>query len=62
MTIYELKNYYKSSYAFAQATKMSHSSYQNWCEWGFIPIMSQMRIELLTLGKLKADLKHGRKE
>ena len=62
MTIQELKDYYKTSYAFNRATKMSHSSYQNWCEWGFIPIVSQMRLELLTLGKLKADLKHGGKE
>ena len=60
MTIQELKNYYKSSYAFAQATKMSHSSYQNWIEWGFIPIESQIKIERLSAGGLRADLKHGR--
>lgn len=62
MTIDELKSYYKTSYAFAQATKMSSSSYSNWIEWGFIPIMSQIKIEALSAGGLRADLKHGRKK
>jgi hypothetical protein len=60
MTVEELQNYYKSSYAFGKATKMSPQSYTNWIEWGFIPIESQRKIEALSSGGLKADLKHGR--
>ncbi len=58
MTINDLKNYYKSSYAFGKATHMSPTSYQNWCSWGFVPILSQIKIEQLTGGELRADLKH----
>ena len=60
MTVDELQRYYKTSYAFGKATKMSPQSYTNWIEWGFIPIASQIKLEILTCGGLKADLKHGR--
>lgn len=62
MTIKELQDYYKTSYAFGKATGMSSSSYSNWIEWGFIPLNSQVKIEILSCGGLRADLKHGRKQ
>jgi hypothetical protein len=35
---------------------MSHANIYNWIKWGFIPIVSQIKIEKLTKGKLKADM------
>lgn len=61
MDIEELKSYYKNSYQFRKATGMSDSSFQNWLHWGFIPIVSQFKIEALTSGKLRANIQHARK-
>ena len=62
MTIKELQDYYKNSYQFRKATGMSDSSFQNWLHWGFIPIVSQFKIERLTSGKLKANISHAVKD
>lgn len=55
MTVEELKIYFGSSYHFKKVTGMSASSYLNWCNWGYIPIVSQIKLERLTKGGLKAD-------
>jgi hypothetical protein len=55
MTIDELKEYFGSSYHFKKVTGMSASSFLNWCNWGYIPVVSQIKLERLTGGKLKAD-------
>lgn len=49
-----IKKYFKSCYGFGKATGMSPSSYMNWQENGFIPFLSQKKIEKITGGKLKA--------
>lgn len=56
MTLEDVKKYYKSGYKFYKQTGMHHSNLCNWREKGFIPIKSQMRLEELTKGKLKASL------
>jgi hypothetical protein len=62
MTINELINSYKSSYAFHKQTGMAPHSYLNWIKWGYIPIVSQHKLEELSGGMLKADFKHARKQ
>lgn len=54
MTPKEVKKYYKTLYRFRKETKMSCSSLSNWLKWGYVPFLSQKRIEELTNGALKA--------
>lgn len=56
MTLDQVKKYFETSYKFYKITGMSHANLNNWLHMGFIPIKSQMRIEELTKGKLKASL------
>jgi len=56
MTLEQVKKFYGSSYKFYKITGMPASNFYNWKEKGFIPIKSQMRLEELTKGKLKASL------
>ena len=56
----EVKNQYRSFYNFHKETRMSHSSLYNWEKWGYIPIASQMKIEKITEGKLKAEWEHDK--
>lgn len=55
MTVEELENFYKNGYRFCKATTMSAVSFSNWKKWGYIPLLSQIKIERLTKGQLKAD-------
>jgi hypothetical protein len=57
MTPKDVKKYYKNGYQFHKETGMSHSTYMNWMKWGFVPEMSQLKLEKLTEGKLKAEWK-----
>lgn len=61
MTINDLKEYYGSGYRFNKDTHMSASSFMNWNNRGYIPWGSQLIIERLTEGKLKADKQDMRK-
>ena len=56
MTLDDIKGFFGSSYNFHLATGWTHACYHNWEKKGFIPIKSQMKLEKLTLGKLKASL------
>ena len=56
MTLKEVKDYYKSSYAFQIQTGMKHGNWYNWNKKGYIPLLSQLRLEKLTNGELKANL------
>lgn len=56
MTIDDLKAFYGTGYRFESRTRMSANSFRKWCKRGFIPIMSQIKIETLTNGALKAKL------
>ena len=62
MTIDELLNMYGSGYKFSKQTGISTNSFYAWKARGFIPIVSQMKIQELTEGKLRAnceDAKHA---
>ena len=58
MTLDDVKNYFVSSYQFHQKTGMHHSNFVNWETKGFIPIKTQLKLEKLTKGELKASLDH----
>lgn len=54
MTPQDLQDYFKTGYNFSKLTKMAESSYHNWFKWGYIPYLSQKKIEMLTNKALKA--------
>jgi hypothetical protein len=58
MTVEDVKKYFGSTYKFAMITGMGHSNILYWAKKGFIPLLSQLRIERATDGKLKADFNH----
>jgi len=62
MTIEEVYNYFKSGRQMQIKTGLSHSNFQRWKQYGYIPITTQMKIERLTDGDLKASLSHCKKE
>lgn len=49
-----VRKFFKSSYIFSRETGMSSSSFMNWEKTGYIPYLSQKKIEKVTQGKLKA--------
>lgn len=61
MTVQQLIEFYKTGYQFEKATGISSTSYQNWLKWGYIPIVSQFKIEEASLAKLRADIKHAKR-
>lgn len=56
MTIDEVITYFGSAWKMNQKIGMAHQNINNWKRYGFIPIMTQMKIEKLTDGELKASL------
>lgn len=60
MTLDDVKRVFGSCYNFANKTGWAHTNYYNWKKKGYIPIETQFDIERMTLGKLKADINHGR--
>lgn len=62
MTLDEVKNYFGTSYQFNKKTGMRHTNYINWEKWGFIPIKTQIKLEEITNGELKANLQDLQKE
>lgn len=62
MTIDEVMAYYGTAYYLEKKTGISHNTVTNWKRIGYIPIITQMKIESLTLGKLEASLSHVKKE
>ena len=55
MTTDDIIEYFKNSYRFKEKTGMSCSTYLNWMKKGFVPLKSQIQLELITKGELKAD-------
>lgn len=53
----EVKKYFKTQYNFRKETGMSAASLGNWLKWGFIPEPSQLKLERITNGELKAEWK-----
>ncbi len=60
MTLEEVKQYFGSCWHFHRQTGMSHVNYYNWAEYGFIPMKTQVKLQALTNGILKADYKDAR--
>lgn len=58
MTPKDIEKYYKTGYNFHQKTGMSQMTYSNWRKWGYVPIASQIKIQQLTKGILKASLEY----
>jgi hypothetical protein len=56
MTLEDLMRHFGNSYRFEVQTGMNHANYLNWLKKGYIPIVSQIRIEKITNGQLKASL------
>jgi len=57
MKLEDVKQFWgETGYAFNKSTKMHHASYRNWSRKGYIPIKTQMYLELLSGGVLKASL------
>ncbi len=50
----QVKEYYKTGYAFHKETKMADNTLHNWVKWGFVPFKAQKKLEELTGGKLTA--------
>jgi hypothetical protein len=57
MTLDEVKKYFGTCYRFNKETGMAHDNFRQWGKRGYIPFMSQHRIEIATRGNLKADFK-----
>jgi len=56
MTPQEVRDKYLTTYNFRKQTGMSTTTLSNWERTGHIPAESQMRLEKLTGGELKASL------
>lgn len=59
MTIEEVKDYFLTGYAFRKATGMSADTFHSWMKKGFVPLKSQLKMERMTNGALKADFTHA---
>lgn len=53
----QVKQHYGTLYRFNKETKMSCNSLANWLKWGYIPLLSQIKLEALTHGQLKSEWK-----
>lgn len=54
MTIDEVEAYFKTGYYLRKKTGLSAGSISNWKKIGYIPLHTQIKIEALTNGDLKA--------
>lgn len=62
MTFEEIRDHYYTGYNFHKETGMSAVSFRNWKQWGYIPIMSQVKIQRITKGKFKVSYDHIKQE
>ena len=58
MTFEDIQKYFGNSYQFFKKTGMGSTNYLNWQRRGYIPIETQVKLEKMTNGELKADLSH----
>ncbi len=56
MTLDEVKKHFNTGYQLKKVTGMSYNNIYNWEKLGYVPILSQMKIETRTHGALKASL------
>lgn len=62
MKLEDILNYYGTPYEMEKKHKLAHQNVSNWKRLGYVPIMTQLKIERLTEGALKADLNHCTKD
>lgn len=55
MTLEEIKNHFGTARNFMMKTGMCHSNFHKWQKKGYVPRLTQQRIEEITQGLLKAD-------
>lgn len=60
MTLDEIKKHFGTAFDFHLETGMSHVNYYNWADYGFIPMLTQVKLQELTNGALKADYKDAK--
>ncbi len=58
MTIEDVLMYFGSGIKTCAALEICHQNFTHWRNQGYIPEKQQLRIEMLTKGKLKADKKY----
>lgn len=58
MKLEEVIAYFRTSYNMEVKFGINHVNMVNWKKLGHIPIRTQMKIERITNGDLKADLSH----
>jgi hypothetical protein len=58
MLLADVLKYFGNGYGFEKSTGLSHANINYWTKLGYIPIVSQMKIEKRTDGALKADMEH----
>lgn len=51
----DVKEYFKTGYNFSKMNSMSHNTLTNWIKAGYVPYVSQKKIEALTNGELAAE-------
>lgn len=56
MTVDDVVKHFGSLYMVEKKTRFSHGTAYSWKKNGFIPIKTQMEIEEITEGALKANL------
>lgn len=54
MTPHDVKEYFKTGYAFRKQTGMSDNTMKNWIKSGYVPYKSQRKLEQITAGELAA--------
>ena len=60
MTTDDVMKFFGSARNMNRVIGLSTSSMRNWKDRGYIPIETQLRIEELTGGKLRANLRHSK--
>lgn len=58
MILDDVLKHFGNAYKFGKTSGMCVNNIYNWRNMGYIPIVSQMRLEALTNGVLKADMAH----
>ena len=54
MTPTEVIKHYDDVMNFQRLTKMSRNSLNNWIAWGYVPFVSQKKLECISRGALRA--------
>ena len=62
MTLDEVKKYFNTGYQLSKVTGMSLNNIYNWEKMGYVPILSQIKIEERTNGALKARIEDVEKK